>query len=418
MARPSHPPQSSQDVDRDEVLTSYADLLAAKDVFRSSDGKVEKEGWELAVSVLGRLDDQNAAQQKIADVLDAIEFQDDGRVDKVLELCSNLGLETQARGIAEVRLPPPPPKSPTQTNHNPQRYADTLSASPPTYGPTLLYYARAHAPQKLKSTISLLISLSLLHSAAFPLPSTLDPTLASLLSTERSALVSLAAADAEAATLLSDQLSGYATVRRFYNLRDSSLRREEQQQQRRGPLERKRQAATALTTLILSASDCLSGGLFDPAVAASSVVPVEALLALLGEALPFLGQGKRVFTRGQVWVLLRVVEDLDTAPARVRERGEGLVGAGLRAYRGEVFWRGSGEGLGGSSWDMLASSSEGMLKSAEAGGEGEEVQRQWDWRRGLDAVAGADVGCKEVLGLMRTALAREVARGWGGVVNW
>lgn len=89
-------------VERDEILCGYADLLAAKDVFRSSDGKVEREGWELAVSVLGRMDDQQASHAKIAGILETLQFHDKVRVDKVLSLCASMGLIDQAKGIAEV----------------------------------------------------------------------------------------------------------------------------------------------------------------------------------------------------------------------------------------------------------------------------------------------------------------------------
>ena len=98
----SHGPPPSDSVDRDEVLTEYADLLAGRDVLTSDNGKVEKEGWELAVSVLGRLDDRQAAQGRITGIFDSMEFRDEARVDKVLKLCTGLGLDEQAKGIAEV----------------------------------------------------------------------------------------------------------------------------------------------------------------------------------------------------------------------------------------------------------------------------------------------------------------------------
>lgn len=94
--------KGSGDVDRDEVLSEYAELLAEKDVFKSSDGKFEREGWGLAVSVLGRLDDRDAAQSKIAELLDALQLNEEARVDKVLALCGSMGLSEQTRSIAEV----------------------------------------------------------------------------------------------------------------------------------------------------------------------------------------------------------------------------------------------------------------------------------------------------------------------------
>ena len=97
-------PQKSHDgeLDHDEVLGRYADMLADHDVFEASNPADEREGWEVAVSVLGRLEDKEAAQAKIADIFDQMEFEDGSRVDKVLGLCADMGLDEQSRGIAEV----------------------------------------------------------------------------------------------------------------------------------------------------------------------------------------------------------------------------------------------------------------------------------------------------------------------------
>lgn len=280
----------------------------------------------------------------------------------------------------------------------------------------LIYYARANATRKLKATISFLISLCLLQSAAIPSPDALDDQLASLLSKDRPALVHLAGVDSEAASLLGGQLSGYATIRRFYDLRDNTTGSAKS-------LERKREAAKALLFIIESAADCIRGGLFDPDV--KSVVPTDGLLALLGEALPLLGQDKAIFNKQQVFALMRVVEDFDTGPGRIKEGALELLQGSLNAYRGRSAQLSksrsnvsdlSGSGLSGaSSWDMLASSA--VLKSEAKGAVG-EVAHGWDWRKGLDAVTGAQVDSKAVLMLLRMALAQEVARGFSSAAGW
>lgn len=105
--------------------------------------------------------------------------------------------------------------------------------------------------------------------------------------------------DPEAGDALRTVLSGYATVREFYYLRDqespdvnarvhkrSSARQKSTiagQAQR--PLASKRRAAGVLATLIQSASDGIHGGLYDESV--RSAIPVECILPLLGEALAF-----------------------------------------------------------------------------------------------------------------------------------
>lgn len=304
----------------------------------------------------------------------------------------------------------------------------------------MIYYARAHAAAKLKDTLSLLISLCLLQSAAMPPTPSLDEDLASLLSTERSVLLSLARTDAEAAQLLGKWLSGYAMLRRFYEVRDQDVSTSTTTMKKMGSLERKREASKSLIAVTEAAADCIKGGLFDPEV--EGVVPVEGVLALLGEVLPLLGQGgaygqSRILSYKQVLGLMSVVEDLEQISGRIQDGASGLLNASMGAYRGESgsgrmaksksdVSNASGSGsLGGSgSWEMLAESSFVMLQSTEpvksgpSGSRGKvsPIERGWDWRKGLDAVAatGSNVGAKEVLMLLRTALAREVAQSWAG----
>jgi hypothetical protein len=104
----SHGPASKKpdtDIERDDILLQYADCLAERASFQTDGGSDRKEGWELAVSVLGRLDNANSAQSRIERLLVDIELNDDVRVDKVLTLCSDLGLVEQARAISEVCVP-------------------------------------------------------------------------------------------------------------------------------------------------------------------------------------------------------------------------------------------------------------------------------------------------------------------------
>ena len=101
----SHGPTSKKpdtDIERDEVLLHYADRLAERESFQPAGEFGAKEGWELAVSVLGRLDNASAAQGRIGALLGDIELKDEMRVDKVLTLCNDLGLTEQSRAISEV----------------------------------------------------------------------------------------------------------------------------------------------------------------------------------------------------------------------------------------------------------------------------------------------------------------------------
>ncbi|KAK3659849.1 hypothetical protein LTR22_008216 [Elasticomyces elasticus] len=378
---------------RDAILGDYAELLAAKDFL--VEGKSEKEGWELAVAVLGRLDDQAEGERRVGELLGGIEVRGEGRVERILEACGGLGLEGRGRGVAE-------------------RFADSLLASDDTaevmqnVGTALIYLSRARCGEKITETLGLLVSLCLIHSAAYPAQADLDQRLAGLVGKERTTLVELARKDGEAAELLAGRLSGYATLRRFYELRDQDvLSSSLPGAQRLRPLERAREAAGALMAVLGSAADCIRGGLYDPE--AEGGVPVDCVLALLGEALVLLGQGKRVFSKEQVFGMMRIVEDFETVTSRVRENGGALLEASLGAYRDGGRGKST---FGGSSWDMLASST--MVHSA--GGK-EIAEREWDWRKGVDEL-GVEAGGKEVVAMVRVALAQEVARGWGGGLNW
>ena len=94
--------------------------------------------------------------------------------------------------------------------------------------------------------------------------------------------------DQEAARMLHLYLTGYATLRKFYDLRDEEYNCEEGEKPRLRPLARKRAAAATLIALIANASDSIYGGLYD--VSRDSVMHVDGLLALLGEAVVFVNR--------------------------------------------------------------------------------------------------------------------------------
>ena len=94
--------------------------------------------------------------------------------------------------------------------------------------------------------------------------------------------------DPKAAEMLHTYLTGYATLRKFYDLRDEEITHEEGQKPTVRPNARKTAAATALLAVISSAADNIQGGLYDESRA--SVVQVDGLLSLLGEALVFVNR--------------------------------------------------------------------------------------------------------------------------------
>jgi hypothetical protein len=137
----------------------------------------------------------------------------------------------------------------------------------------------------VKDVLDLLVSLSVVQSLAFPPLSSLDHNLKALISLPKESLDQLAELDGEAATILHTYLTGYATLRTFYDLRDEEVNLREGQTPSLTPLERKKAAVSALLAVINSAADSIHGGLFDEN--RDSVVQVDGLLAFLGEALVF-----------------------------------------------------------------------------------------------------------------------------------
>lgn len=152
----------------------------------------------------------------------------------------------------------------------------------------LICYARSRNTRKLKSVVDLLISYSLVQSRAYPATDDLDPELRALIKEPKACLSSIASVDEEAARLLQFYLSGYATLRRFYEIRDEALELKDGEKPRFKPLARRRMAGKALAAVISSAADNIYGGLYDPT--RDSAVQVDGLLALLGEALVFVNR--------------------------------------------------------------------------------------------------------------------------------
>ncbi|EME46549.1 hypothetical protein DOTSEDRAFT_148840 [Dothistroma septosporum NZE10] len=383
-------------LDVDQLLSEYADLLAAK---REVDAK---EGWELSVAVLNRLDQTPAADDRIGNLLQRLDLAEEARVGKVLQVCDDLGQVEQRRNIAK-------------------RFADSLDQQGlQVAGTILMYYARAQAETELKDRISTLTASCLAQSAAFPQQSALDETLAALISKDRPAMKALAKIDLEAATLLSSQLSGYATLRRYYDIRDQEIYISQgiHIEQPLRSLERRRAAASALFATITSAADCISGGLYDPEV--ESVVPADGILTLLGESLPLLGGGQRIFTEQQIYALLSIVEDFHASPFRIKENADSLLTKSLELYKDEAstaFRASKGKKSkidlsASSSWDMI-----GSVMAQSQSGEWTKITRAWDWRQGLLAI-GDEVDRALVVRLVREGLVKEVAAGWGGSLKW
>lgn len=280
------------------------------------------------------------------------------------------------------------------------------------YGEALWYYSLSHKTEKVKDVLDLLISYSLLYSAAFPPEEELDNHLRDLVSTPKTALTELASMDTEAAELLHRLLSGYATLRKFYVLRDEGVLAKSPKSQT-GLIPRRLEAASSLIAVISSSDDNITGGLFDESRGA--VVSVDFLLALLGEAMVFVNQPNSTITLPQIDVLLKAVEDLQAVGPRVytacTEFLQTVIASGqTKGSSPTDMLRKSTSATSGSSFSLVGSSMLASQMKQSMGSSGVlvkgNVKRGWDWRNSVSASTTGD----DVLRILRLGLAKDLAK--------
>jgi hypothetical protein len=253
----------------------------------------------------------------------------------------------------------------------------------------------------------LLMSYSLVQSTAYPSEKDMDKDLKSLLRDRTATLERCAKQDLEAAQLLGRMLSGYATLRKFYELRDEQKLDSISVSK---ALALRKQAAVALVAVISSSDDNIRGGLYDETRGA--VVSEDFLLALLGEATVFIGQSPAVITLGQIDTLLKAIEDLQTVGSRVYSVCDDFFnlvlssGQGLKGSNPADLMRKSTTSLSGSSYMMTGSSmlASHMQRSGAAG----KAQRGWDWRKAW----AVNTKGEDVLRKLRLGLAKDLADLW------
>jgi len=295
-----------------------------------------------------------------------------------------------------------------------QLYADKLAEDTHEYGQALWYYSLSQNAHKVKDVLDLLISISLTQSIAYPAESELDSHLKRLITSPATTLAELSSLDIDAAKLLHKHLSGYATLRHFYFLRDEALLTKGRKTHA-GPIFRKQEAATALLAVITSSDDNIRGGLYDESRGA--IVSVDFLLALLGEAMIFLNDRDFLFTIPQIELLLRTIEDIQGVTPRVYSACNDFLQtvlastSGLKGSTPADMLRKSTSNLSGSSFTLTGSSmlASQLQKSISSGGfEKGNIKRAWDWRKGMTAAMNGE----ELLRMLRLGLARALASAW------
>ncbi|KAG6165494.1 hypothetical protein E4U51_004297 [Claviceps purpurea] len=373
---------------KDTTLVAYARELAGIEQLSA-----QRDGWEVAIQVLGRMDVPQKSEETVADLLrDLLETLDANsgtKVERMWRILNDLGMISYAEETAE-------------------HFADVLSKESHRFGEALWYYALSHRPNKVREVLNLLISYSLIQSTAFPPEQDLDTELRNLLRKRTETLERRGKQDLEAAQLLGRMLSGYATLRAFYETRDAQ--KMEDLSERKAEAVRK-QAATALVAVIASADDNIRGGLYDGT--RDAVVSEDFLLALLGEASVFINNRPCLLSLDQIDTVLKAVEDLQTVGSRVYESCDtflGLVLASGQALKGSTpadLMQKSTTGassyvLSGSS--LLASHMQQQVRVPE----GRAKSRGWDWRKEWQASTKGE----DLLRRLRLGLCKDLAMLW------
>jgi hypothetical protein len=299
-------------------------------------------------------------------------------------------------------------------NHT-QSYADLLAEGSHKYGEALWYYALSHKIQRVKDVLDLLISYSLIQSTVYPPEAELDDHLRVLISSPKTAVEKMSMMDDEAAELLHRLLSGYATLRKFYVLRDEEVQLTAGEKPQKGAIARKVEAAAALIAVIASSDDNITGGLYDEA--RGSVVNVDFLLALLGEAMVFVDQQDYTIAVSHIDILLKTIEDLQAVGPRVYSActeflqtviasGQGLKGSSPT----DMLRKSTSTTSGTSSFSLVGSSMLASQLKQSMGSSGVlvkgNVKRGWDWRHGISASTKGD----DVLRILRLGLAKDLAK--------
>lgn len=373
---------------KDTSLVLYARELAGIDHLSP-----QRDGWEMAIQVLGRMDVPSKSEETVGellrDLLATLDVHSSRTVDKMWRILNDLGMINFAEETAET-------------------FADILSKESHRYGEALWYFALSHRTDRVREVLNLLTSYSLIQSTAYPPEKELDTDLKNLLQKRAQTLEERAKQDLEAAQLLGRMLSGYATLRKFYGLRDEYS---EGGVSSSKAASLKKQAAFALVAVIASSDDNIRGGLYDDT--RDAVVSEDFLLALLGEATVFINESPSVITLDQIDVVLKAVEDLQTVGSRVYDACDEFFnivlssGQGLKGSTPADLMKKSTGTLGASSYMLTGSSMLASRINTSMASSG-KIQRGWDWRKKWSTTTKGE----DVLRKLRFGLAQDLATLW------
>ena len=96
--------QPQRGLNRDSVLVDYAQMLFARQTLKDVKSDIPREGWELSMQILTRLDDTTMANTQVGDLLGRLKLHSDHRADKMIGICRAFGLDREAAEISEVYI--------------------------------------------------------------------------------------------------------------------------------------------------------------------------------------------------------------------------------------------------------------------------------------------------------------------------
>lgn len=85
---------------KDDILLDYASAVFNIPQLEAPSGA--REGWEITLQILRRLDDTDSVDSRVSQYLDRVRLDTSDQMDKMVMLCTNLGFGDEARRVSEV----------------------------------------------------------------------------------------------------------------------------------------------------------------------------------------------------------------------------------------------------------------------------------------------------------------------------
>ena len=96
--------EEDRHVSKDDILSTYASGLSDRATIEAK--PMVRDGWEVALEVLSRLDETERMQKAVGDLVDKLPLDTSEQMDKVVLLCSELGMDKEGRRVSEVSAVP------------------------------------------------------------------------------------------------------------------------------------------------------------------------------------------------------------------------------------------------------------------------------------------------------------------------